>query len=556
MAYNLNVFEIFVVSIPRTGRMVFFLSCIGLIGGILTAGAIAVSPYDSGPGLAVFLAIGVFGLPSFAGGEAVNQLVPSYPRNWGYYLASVSMVLAIVLLPIAFLFGGSWNLLWLAIGISFLNNFQVLTVSDGLGRYPLVGIASAVQPALMAVGLSVTVPNLAQPPVTHAPAVAVLLTVGLGLGIVSLFVEWLLDANITEVDGLEITSNLVQRTDLHLGMGFETEPTVQTFAVETKAGQTTVVAPWIHPGVLEGIGGGRLTREIIREVSEDAENSYSTSDSGFFFHVPCSHLSDAADPTVSDTVLQSTTMPKTVGRASELISRTYDGTTFHGRRYGDDQVVYVESDHYGDFDIDVFGEVIDPEKTLLVDRHVRADDRDREFVYRDSAATDDLRTYLSDFLADLRSLPLTDYRAGHAADLNLDGDGISLFAIVEEVGEQRTVLLGADQNEEPQPLVNLRDELDERYDEVVLFTTDTHASVYSERFDPQVDADRVRSVVETARATVSDAVAGVTSSHAPEVPLLRTDYLRLMHSLNITARIYILLLAGLYVVLVAGLLAL
>lgn len=545
MAYNLDAFEVFVISIPRTRRVAGYVLVVGGLGGVLSYAALVAGATGVAP--VTVLGLGaVFVVPALAGGEAIHLLVPSYPRSWGYYLALVSEFLAAVLVPVAFLLGGSWSLLWLALGVAFLNNFEVLVVSDGLGRYPLLGFASAVQPAMMATGLTVVVPRLDRSLVAHLPDVGVLVAVGVGLGLASLFVEWLFQTNVSGVDGLDITSNLVQRTDLPLPMGYPGTPPVQTFAVAGDDRSAVVVAPWVHPGVMEGIGGGRLTRELIRELNGARD--------AFFFHVPSTHLSDAADPDIHTAVLDAVSEPATRGQASRLVSRTFGHTTFHGRRYDDTRIVFVESAVHADIEVSVFGDVIDPERTLLVDRHVRIDGTDRSAVYRDSEATEELRAALREFLDVLDEQTLSNYRAGHAVDI--ETDGISLFGLVEDVDDQRTLLLGADQNESPHSLADLQSELESRYDDVLLFTTDTHASVVANRFDPQADLDRARAVVDAASSRVSDAAAGITAQSAPEVDLLRRDYSRLLYSLNIVARVYIVLLGLLYLALVVGLVAL
>lgn len=540
-------FEVFVVSIPRTRRVAGYTVGAGVVAAVLTYAALAVGSFGVEPATAPVLA-GVFVGSALLAGEATHLLVGSYPRSWGQYLALVVLLVSTVLVPAAFLTGGSVRAVWFALGVGFLLSFQILVVSDGLSRFPLLGVASAVQPAAMAVGLSVAVPALSQEPATHAPPVAVVLAVGVGLGLVALFIEWLLDANVETVGGLEITSKLVQREHLHLGLGFPAEPTVQTLAVETGDRRTAVAAPWVHPGVVEGIGGGRLSRNLLERLNDASQN-------GFFFHVPCTHRSDSADPTVHESVGDAVTDPETDGRASRLLTRSVDGTTFSGRRYGDSRLVFVNSQEYNDIELGVFQDVIDPETTLVVDQHAHLDEAELEDdLELDSPAADRLREQFLDFLDDLEDAPLAPYRAGHTVDH--DTEDISLFALVEEVDGQRTLLLGADRNETPRALTEIRDEFADDYDETLLFTTDSHASVYANRFDPQAGPDRIRTVITDAADSLADATAGVGAERADTVDIMREDYTRLITSLNLLARVFIVLLAGLHVVLAAGLLLL
>ena len=135
--------------------------------------------------------------------------------------------------------------------------------------------------------------------------------------------------------------------------------------------------------------------------------------------------------------------------------------------------------------------------------------------------------------------------------VDIDVDGISLYALVEEVDGQRTACVAADRNERPHALMAAREQLD-GFDEVLLLTTDTHASVTENRFNPQTPPERIRALAETAADEVADAEAGLTTDSA-EVELMRQDYSRLLFTLNILARVHIVSLAGLYALLAVGL---
>jgi putative membrane protein len=605
VAYNLDIFEVFVVSIPRVRRVAGYVVGVSVLAGLLTAGAVAVGT-DVGLSteLGVFgdaelptplVLVAAFAVAALVGGETTQLLVPSYPRNWGYFLALVCLAVAGVLVPAATVVGGATDSspapVWFALGSVFLFSSQVLVISDDIPGAWRQLPASAVQPALLFAGLTAATP-LSLSVSTHTPYIAVLVGAAVGLVAVSGFAEVLMRSNVSEVRAFEITSHLVQREPLHLGMGVTRSVPVQTFAVETADGRTRVAAPWVHPGILERIGGAKLTPNVLGALNNTAgEGTNNTGDEreratsntagpdsagesaravggegrpdsargdgggniggeqGFFWHIPSTHLSDSPDPRVHERVLGAVGDPETTSVASQLVSRTYNETTFHGRRYGEKRVVFVESDEYADIEADIFGEVIDPERTLVVDRHVRVADTPRSEVHTDAPDAETLRVYLREFLSVLDEQPLSEYRAGDAVDI--DVEGISLYALVEEVNGQRTACVAADRNERPHALVDARKQLD-RFDEVLLFTTDTHASVTENRFDPQTRPDQIRTLVETAAAEVADAEAGLTADSA-EVELMRGDYSRLMFSLNILARVYIVSLAGLYVLLALGL---
>lgn len=650
MAYNLDILEVFVVSIPGARRVAGYVLGVSVLAGLLTAEGIAVGT-EAGLSTELGLlgdAVGtearlstelgvlgdvelptplvlvvVFAVAALVSGEVTHLLVRSYPRNWGYFLALVSVSIAGVLVTGAAVLGGATDdapaPLWFALGSVFLFSLQVLVVSDDIPGVWRHVPASAVQPALLFAGLTATTP-LSASLSTHGPYLAVLVVVTVGVLAASGFTELLMRSNVSEVRAFEITSHLVQRKPLHLGMGVSREVPVQTFAVETADGRTRVAAPWVHPGVLERIGGAKLTPNVLAALNspDEGRTAHSASgesrqaikagqavpdsagsqagralgegparpdgassdggqtlgdgtarpgassggrhtpgsggggpdsERGFFWHVPSTHLSDSPDPRVHEQVLGAVGDPGTTGAASRLVSRTYGETTFHGRRYGENRVVFVKSDEYADIDVDVFGEVIDPERTLVVDQHVRVADTSRTEIHRDSPDVETLRGYLREFLSVLDEQPLAEYRAGDAVDI--DVDGISLYALVEEVDGQRTACVAADRNERPQALMAAREQLD-GFDEVLLLTTDTHASVTENRFNPQTPPERIRALAEAAADEVADAEAGLTTDSA-EVELMRQDYSRLLFTLNILARVYIVSLAGLYALLAVGL---
>ncbi len=538
MAYNLEAFERFVIAVPPTHRVVALIGGLSFVAALLSTGVLAVT--GEGTLLTGLILFGTFAGGALVGAESTRLLVPSYPRNWAYFLGGICLVLAGVLVPVALLVD-STTTIWFALGTAFLFSFQTLIISDGFPRFPLQATASAVQPTIIFAGLTLT-PVLTLS-TAQLPYVAVVVGVGAALVLVSWFVGWLLRANVSEVGALEITAHLVQRKELHLGMGEEIDVPVQTFAVETTAGKTAVVAPWIHPGILEGVGGGRLTTNLLNALTDAGKRA-------FFWHIPSTHLSDSADPRVHEPVLDAVTDPETVDEASQLISRTYGKTTFHGRRYGEKRVIFFESEEYADIEVDIFGEIIDSEETLVVDRHARVEESGRFQVHQESPHAEVLREYLRRFIAELDEQPLAPYRAGDA--LSIASDGISLYALVEEVDGQRTVCLTADQNERPYALAAVEAELGDEYDEFLIFTTDTHASVYANRFDPQADTERMQALIEEATDRIGPASVGLAAEDATAT-LLRKDYHRLIFSLNILARVYIVSLAGLYLLLAVGL---
>ena len=88
------------------------------------------------------------------------------------------------------------------------------------------------------------------------------------------------------------------------------------------------------------------------------------------------------------------------------------------------------------------------------------------------------------------------------------------------------------------------------FDEVLVFSTDTHASIHELANTTRSDTDALREAVERAAAGVTPATIGLTSRRTGPLKLLKNDYNGLVFSVNILIRLTVIALAVLYALLV------
>jgi putative membrane protein len=125
-----------------------------------------------------------------------------------------------------------------------------------------------------------------------------------------------------------------------------------------------------------------------------------------------------------------------------------------------------------------------------------------------------------------------------------------LMALVEEVGGQRVLFIGTDTNGVTEDLRDLREKYREEYDFALLFSTDTHASVYDLANMKSSDTEEVEALIEKADQTVADKRIGFTSKKSEPVHLLKNDYNGLIFSINILIRLVIIALLFFYLLLI------
>jgi len=232
-----------------------------------------------------------------------------------------------------------------------------------------------------------------------------------------------------------------------------------------------------------------------------------------------------------------------------MLKKEYGFCTFYGRKFDGKKIVFLEIEGFDDYDSAIFQEFIDKEEVMIIDLHNQPKDVHENEMRYGTVEADKTRENLDDFLGELDKLPEASYKAGKKVDTGEN----SHIAIVEEVNDQRTLTYGLEGNDASKEMLELREELEERFDQVLFFTTDTHSSIHELASEEQLKKSEMLETVRKAEEDVSEASLGFSVSQAPEMNYLIDEYFGLIYSINILVRLVPLMLVFLYILLVVWL---
>lgn len=542
---NVDIWKKVIFRIPSFNKIVSAEVILGLIYSFLTyIGLITFTNIKIQISIIPFIAVFLYILPTLTSGELLHRFIPEYPRRWGYFLALCNQSLMFVysmILTGANNFINAWNILWLAVITIYLSNFLILLLTIGYSHIKRISVLSLVQPVMILAAFHLFLGRALQIPLlTYLTNFGVLLFAGVILIFAFGITELLIRANIPNISVIGLTSGLLQKKQQALDLGYPTRPDVQTLKLENQSSEAKIAIPWIHPGPMEGFGGGRISTKIIDKLNQNGQ--------GFFFHVPSTHKSDPSDPDDYEKILDAMNEPETHSKASKLLCKDYSEVKFYGRKINGKKIIFMETSeegNYDDYELPVFREIIDPEETILVDlhNHERELEGERQEVWYNTETAEILRTSLLDFIEELDKEETFDYQAGFKAD----PENTKIFSLVEEVDGQKTLLFGIEGNEAGEEIKNLEEEYKKYFDEAVSFTTDTHRSIHELSRKEQAESERVINVVENAQENLSPARIGFSSSKAEQMKLLQEDYSGLVFSINILIRLLPLTLLLLYI---------
>ncbi len=532
MSDNVTAFKAIIFGIPRLkfslGVMIFS----GPIFAMFFYGLLGVLTTIEVGFFTVLVPILALLGASLASGELFHRFLPEYPRKWSYFL-SLSNLLIMYLYGLILLmtnsFEPAWNVFWLGLVTIFLSNLLVLMLTLGYQRIGRILPLSFVQPVSVLLLFHFFLGGPLEISLgSYLLNFGVIVLAGLLILLIFGLFEYLLRANSSGISILKLTSGLLQKKQEALDLGYPSKPDVQTLEIDN--GQNYRIAvPWVHPGPLEGFGGGNLSSNIINELNREGK--------GFFFHVPSTHKSDPADPKDSKKLLKALETPEKSSKASKMIERSYGDIKYCGRRYGDKKLVLLEAEQFGkydDFDVSIFNEVIDPETTIVVDLHSHdRNDYDVEECWYGSEDAERLRSSFEKFVEELDEQPLDNYSAG----FDVEHMTSPMTALVEEVGGQKTLLLGVEGNGISEKMRQKAREKRRDFDRVIVFSTDTHASIHEMSSEKELDEEKMDSLIKNAEESVMAASAGITSNEADEMKILREDYMSLIFSINILIRL-------------------
>lgn len=541
-ADDIDIFKKIVFSIPALKYQIPGIMALGLIYSTLMYFSFQTfTTVNTGLWVVPYVAVFLFALPVYISSEVLHRVLPDYPRTWGMFLGAVNQLLLFIytlMLSGANNLANAWSIIWLGLITLYLVYVFVLIISVGINHLKRIILVSGVHP-LMVFGLfhfflGRFLDISTETYLMNFASVAL----AAGFLIVLFYItEYLIGMN-ANVSAFELTAGLLRKDREALNIGVDSRPEVQTLKIENGK-DFTAVAPWIHPGPLGGFGGGELSRSLIKHLNRREGR-------GFFFHVPCTHKDDLSDPEDVEEVKDKIGDPDTLEKASKLVKKSYNGIKLYGRSFGNQKVIFMQTERFDDYDSSIVNSVIDPETTMVVDLHNHDFHKGPEAVMEyGSLEAQELQDAIEDFSEILEDQRQHEYRAGHAVSSN----GKSMMSLVEEVADQRTLLFGIDTNGTTQDIKGLRSELQKEYDEVLLFSTDTHASVQELANAREWDVEKLRSIVDRASDSVEKASIGMSSQRTEPIKLLKMDYQGLTFSINILIRLLPLALIVFYMLL-------
>lgn len=541
--YNLHIFENLVKDIP--GSRILYVAIVvgGLFYGLLATFALdnTISWQIGASFLIDFIltSVAVLILPAVLSAEIYTRMFDYMRRRWALALsfcAETVFFLFLLFVSRSDSLLEAWKIYWAGVLTVFVLTYTVLVLSARNHGFKKLGVFTLAHPVLLLLPTALIWQFEAFSRIEYITQIGLLFVTALILIALVLVHEHLMKINIETVKGFNLSSSLLQDNQEDIDAGYPANPEIYSFLIRNEDGEYSIGAPWVHPGPLGGFGGAALSEKVISRKNINGSE-------GFFFHLPTTHQSDPASSSCINTIYEAFEEPDTEKKASRMISRSYGGITLSGRRYGDSKVIYLETEKFDDFEKCVFSDAVDSSDTLIVDLHNHAEHEDRGLMHSGSKAAERARAAVKSFERDLENLSLHEYEAGFSVDM----DGKPITAVVEKVDGQKTLLLGSDENG-PCETVNAKaDEVSDRFEEVKVFTTDTHEDIKDLANTEEIDEDRLFSVIQEASETLSQASAGLTSSRCRDINLLNRDYYSITHSINIITRLFPLSIIILYV---------
>lgn len=563
MEDNVDIFRWFMFEIPGEREMMGVTVALGVVLGVISTWLLSpASTIRANIIGGLIIVLFFYLLPMVLTGEVTSRL-GDVTRRWTYFMAVIDQLVLFAFVVIAVVADSilvenvqeAWQLLWLGIATVFMVNVVMVVGARGRQRrWRSVGYALMTPVFLLAafhifIGQLVGIPKtlyLQNSVLFLISAVFLFLMIGL--------YDFLIRANVENLSAADFPSVIILGGEKEISGGITTEVYHQVLHVKQDAGdELRYNIPWVHPGPVEGFGGGRLTEKLI-------------DDDTFFLHIPSDHSLDLASP---EDIGMFADMPEAQlhDTATKLVSVERDGFTLWGRRYGDSEsgrsIVYVQNRELDDYDPGIISELKNRyENVCLIDLHNQPLHCNNPRLQSIDARTQDLREAMEELMETLDEAKAYEYSAGFAGEKDYR-------CLVESVRDQRTVseqngdrtlssgidgvqevcILGIDGNDAPQVLFDAENELRSRFDETLVYTTDSHKRLIELASPKQYTFDKLVEAAETARETASSATAGIGETQK-QVDVLGEQYGGLIFTLNLMARLVPITLVLYYIVIV------
>lgn len=525
MKDNLDVFRNVVFRIPTLRTLIGVLLGGGIVFGVLSTVLLARQTSMQVSLLPLLLVPLLFYiLPALLSTEAIFRGT-TITREWAALTAIIDegvLFLFAVVLYFTDSASEAWQVMWLGLATIYFINLLLILMARGREGHTRNLVAGLVFPLSILFLFHLTVGRILDiPNILYLQNSAFFLVSAFLLLLTSLILDFLVKANVKEMSLLDFTSAIVLGDEQELMEGVETDVRQQAFVIDNGE-QLQFTVPWLHPGLIAGLGGGKLTDRLIDEDT-------------FMLHVPSDHTLDLADPAdISRFETLPETAPETEATRMERVE--HGGFLLRGRRYGDTTVIYIENRDLDDYDPAVIEDIMASHDDLvLIDLHNQRIGSQKPQLQHLERRAHHLRDGVAELFQALEEAEQERYRAGWMHG----GDHV---AVVEEVDRehddvQRTCLLGINGNDAPESLHRVEEALQEEFDEVLVFTTDTHERLSTLARPKQYTEAELWRAVKHAKNTVTEAEAGFGENTEENVRVLGEDYNRIIFTINIMARL-------------------
>lgn len=367
----------------------------------------------------------------------------------------------------------------------------------------------------------------------------------LGLGVGSLLLVYFVEfffRTIVPVSAVELFSNFLNRERMSLNFGIETDVLVQGLFFESDGERFVVCVPRLHPGPLRGVGGGSLSSDLIDGLNDECEEGVS----GYFWHVPSSHQVNPSDPGISDDVLDEcfSKDPEYYDKCTKILETDDSQIKIYGQRFGDNYIIFLNIKEADDFKNTIFKKIREEtgKKITFVDMHQLQPQKQGGLISSQEPLAGKIQQETLDLLEKLEQAEEYEIKTG--VEISEDRKNM---ALVEEVGDEKYLILGMNRNGLPDPLREELKMFESDFDKVLSLTTDSHKTTefldeYDENDSPSQE------LVKMAEKNLEPVKIGLVESWLENVKVLGKDAYNFATAINYSVFSFPVLLALLYAV--------
>jgi putative membrane protein len=353
----------------------------------------------------------------------------------------------------------------------------------------------------------------------------------------------MLKSNVGQLSVFDLTSGLFTSGTTEIDAGHKSRVPLHSLRFSSESGNGEVLVPWIHPGPIQGFGGFQLPSRIISYLNGNGED-------GFMLHAPTTHRSDPAEEGVLEKIRDKSRGTTDLNLASKMVAAETSRFRFYARAYGSSEkesskkVIFLEpkaGTEIDDYESAIFKKAVNFEDTVVVDLHNNPKAEHGEEVWEGTRTASEIVRGVKRIQSKVEECEMEGYKAGWSA-----GPDNECFSLVEEVGNQKVLIAGFNGNDLPGDEEIIQEGTREKFDDVLLFTTDSHESVQRLAQHNPYDTGSLRSAVEESEMSIAPTEVGFSYTDIGPVRLLKEDYSALVFSVNILIRFLPVALAAVY----------